>query len=281
MIRMVRQINETAFHGESVVNCYTCHRGQTAPVLIAPIEPPTPAAAAVPAAAEAKPGAAPPPTVEQVLDNYVKALGGQEALDRVKTRIVKTTQLSGEDPNGTTELLQKVPGKVLRAYQSPGYSAWVGFNGQQAWAQDSEKGYWGMLNNPIRNSIMRDSELYPGSRLRSQYTNVSLVGKEKIRERDTYVVAGTSPEGTREKFFFDVRTGLLLRRHIAERTVFGWFQFQADFEGYQAVDGLKMPLVVRWSSPGGAWGTQVSTVVVNVRQNVPIEDEKFDHPPAP
>jgi photosynthetic reaction center cytochrome c subunit len=44
MIRMVRQINQEAFHGENTVNCFTCHQGHTEPVSLAPIVPPPPRA---------------------------------------------------------------------------------------------------------------------------------------------------------------------------------------------------------------------------------------------
>ncbi len=280
MIRMVRQINEEAFQGKNTVNCFTCHQGHTDPVSLAPIVPPPPRTSKAEAAANEKPAGAPLPSVTEVLDRYVQALGGQAALDGVKSRIMRTEPLNGENSESKTVIYQKAPGKVLLAQESPSYSLWVGFNGNRAWAQDSEKSYWGILNTPQRNSIMRDSETYPGSRIKSSYSNVKVKGTEKIGERDTYVVSGTSPEGTSEDFFFDVQSGLLLRRHIEEQTVFGGFQVRADFEDYRETGGVKMPFVVRWASPGGAWGTKVSLKVVEVQQNEPIKDEKFDGPPS-
>jgi hypothetical protein len=282
MIRMVRQINEEAFHGENKVNCFTCHQGHTDPISLAPIVPPPsrkPGAEAAAAATE-KPAAAPLPSVAEVLDHYVQALGGQAALDAVKSRIIRTEALNGENSESKTVLYQKAPGKVLLVWGSPSYTLWVGSNGKHAWAQDSEKSYWGLLNTPQRNSIMRDSESYAGSRIKSQYSNVKVRGIEKIGEHATYVVIGISPEGTSEDFYFDMQTGLLLRRHIEEQTLFGGFQIQADFEDYREVGGTKMPFVVRWSSPGNAWGTKVSSKVVDVQQNEPIEDAKFEGPPA-
>lgn len=280
MIRMTRQINEEAFHGENKVNCFTCHQGHTDPVSLAPIFPPPSRKPGAEAAATEKPAVAPLPSVAEVLDHYVQALGGQAALDGVKSRMIRTEALNGENSESNTVLYQKAPEKVLLVEGSPNYTLWVGFNGKRAWAQDSEKSYWGILNTPQRNSIMRDSESYQGSRIRSQYSNVRVKGVEKIGEHATYVVSGTSPEGTSEDFFFDMQTGLLLRRHIEEQTIFGGFQIRADFEDYREMGGAKMPFVVRWASPGGAWGTKVSFKVVEVQQNEPIEDEKFEGPPS-
>ena len=280
MIHMVRQINQEAFHGENTVNCFTCHQGHTDPVPLAPIVPPPPRAPKSEAATAGAPPGVPLPSVDEVLNHYVQALGGQAALDGVKSRIIRTAPVNDSDSESKTTVYQKAPDKVLFARESTSYSLWVGFNGTRAWAQDSEKSYWGILNTPQRNSIMRDSELYQGSRIKSRYSNVKVKGKEKIGEHDSYVVVGTSPESTSEEFFFDVQTGLLLRRHIVEQTIFGGFQIQADFEDYREIEGVKMPFIVRWSSPGGAWGTKVSTKILNIQQNVPIEDEQFNGPPS-
>lgn len=280
MIRMVRQINQEAFMGENRVNCFTCHQGHAVPIALAPLGPAPPRPPKAGAEDAEKPVGSLFPSVEEVLDHYVQALGGQAALDGVKSRIIRTTPLNHDDPESKTVLYQKTQGKVLLSRESPSYSLWVGYNGKRAWAQDSEKSYWGILNTPQRNSIMRDSEIYPGNRIKSQYANVKVESKEKIGDHDTYVVVGTSPEGTSEEFFFDVQTGLLLRRHIVEQTIFGGFQIQADFEDYREIRGVKTPFVVRWSSPGGAWGTKVSTKILEIRDNVPIEDEKFDGPPS-
>jgi hypothetical protein len=96
---------------------------------------------------------------------------------------------------------------------------------------------------------------------------------------DTHVLSGTSPEGTSEELFFDVETGLLLRRHIEEQTIFAGFQVRADFEDYREIGGIKMPYVVRRSSAGGAWGTKVSVRIVYIQQNEAIADEKFEASP--
>jgi photosynthetic reaction center cytochrome c subunit len=280
MIRMVRRINQETFQGKNVVNCFTCHQGGTTPVSIATAllsNAPRPPAAQISPVGDVNTKTL--PSVQQVLDNYVQALGGQAALDGVKTRIVKMAPLTGVSSEGSKdELYWKAPGRVMLFNQSQGYALWAGFNGQRAWAQDSEKSYWGLLNAEQLHSIMRDSELYQGSRLGSQYQNLAITGKEKIGDRDTYVIAGTSPEGAREKFYFDARTGLLSRRHIEEKTIFGWFPLDVHFEAYREVDGVKMPFVVRLSSAGGAWGVRRSYVILEVHQNVPIEDAIFEHP---
>jgi photosynthetic reaction center cytochrome c subunit len=279
MIRMTQRINQETFHGGNVVNCFTCHQGGSKPISIATV---LTTGAARPAAQTAATlvGAA-LPSLQTVLDDYVKALGGQAALDAVKTRVIMTAPLGRASTDKSTEERDlKAPGKVLLQQLSPGYSLWAGYNGQHGWAQDSLKSYWGMLNTSQLHSLIRDAEMYPGSRIRSEYKNTVVSGREKVADRDAIVVSGISPEGTREKFYFDARTNLLVRRHIEEPTTFGWFPLETSYEGYREVDGVKIPFVVRISSAGGAWGVRTSYMVLEVRQNVPIEDEKFEHAPV-
>jgi len=265
MILMVRQINEQTFHGQNVVNCFTCHQGGLKPVSMASV---LALRAPRPAASAENSSAAPAlPSVQQVLDKYVTALGGQEALDRIKTRVIRTAPLGRPSSDKSLdEVTQKAPGKVAILHQSEGYTLWAGSDGKRAWAHDSEKSYWGLLNGSELQSVMRDSEMYAGSRLRSDYSNVKVTGTESVADRNAYVIAGTSPEGTREKFFFDAAGGLLLKRHIEEPTTFGWFPLDFSYEAYREVDGVKIPFVVRLASAGGAFGVRTSYMILEVQE---------------
>src|SRR6266436_5716654 len=82
MINMMMAINKENFEGHREVTCYSCHRGSAQPVgtpIIAAEEP-------RPAADEAKkPGEAKAslPAAEQLLDKYLAAIGGAEALQKI------------------------------------------------------------------------------------------------------------------------------------------------------------------------------------------------------
>src|SRR5215467_7035189 len=102
MIRMVRQINQEAFHGENTVNCFTCHQGHTDPVPLAPIVPPPPRAPKSEAATAGAPPGVSLPSVDEVLNHYVQALGGQAGLDGVKSRIIRTALLNDSDSESKT-----------------------------------------------------------------------------------------------------------------------------------------------------------------------------------
>src|SRR5215204_4196861 len=109
MMRMVLTVGKGDFgvsRGE--VTCYTCHRGQEHPQslpnlpLAASGHEPAPGTRPAPGAANAAPAAgnAPrpeQPTVQQVFDKYLAAVGGREAAAKFLTLVVKGTREASQD----------------------------------------------------------------------------------------------------------------------------------------------------------------------------------------
>src|SRR5437879_8871781 len=90
MINMTMAINKDNFEGHREVTCYSCHRGSTEPVGTTVITDEEPRRAAGEAK---KPGEAKPalPVAEELLDKYLAAIGGSEALQRITSRVQKGT----------------------------------------------------------------------------------------------------------------------------------------------------------------------------------------------
>ncbi len=131
MIKMVQGINKGTFKGTTAVGCFTCHRGSNEPVRVPqlPIAAPTPFAET----AETAPKET-PPTAEQILAKYTEALGGSAAIEKLKTRSMKGTWLTG---NGITlgyEVYQTGPDRIYTVLNTPKQGVIErGFNGQTAW----------------------------------------------------------------------------------------------------------------------------------------------------
>lgn len=270
MIQMVFDLNKGNFGGRDAVTCYTCHRGQLKPV----------AAPAVgqnlwqksnPAGAKAD---APLPTVDQVLDKYAQAIGGREALAKLTTRMMKGSRVGADGVLVPEEVYQKAPDKVLIVTVYPNITFRVGFNGLLGWARDSAGG--SEIGKEMLAELGREAKFYKDINLRELYSQMTIVGKATVGDRKAYVIEATPPTGGPEKLFFDIQTGLLIRRYMESKTVLGPSPFQTDYEDYQEVDGVKLPFTIRWSIPGRVWGRKIT----EVKHNLPIEDAKFNPPAA-
>src|ERR1700689_1047205 len=82
MIAMTMAINKNAFAGNTQVTCYSCHRGSERPVAIPPV-----LETDAPAPPEAHPAPSANPPVDFILEKYVTALGGADAMKKVSTRV--------------------------------------------------------------------------------------------------------------------------------------------------------------------------------------------------
>src|SRR5678816_2707050 len=86
--------------------------------------------------AQAKPDAdkkpaGPMPTVDQVLENYVKAIGGKDAFMKVTSRVEKgTLEIAAMGVNAPIEMYSKAPNKSLFFLDVPSFGViQEGFDG--------------------------------------------------------------------------------------------------------------------------------------------------------
>jgi hypothetical protein len=272
MIRMMRAINKEHFSGNPVVNCYTCHRGQPQTTTVPP-----------PDFAALEPSDSPPttlkpspslPPIDQIIDRYTSEVGGQAALDNMKTRVSRGTETTASRMTPpltlSIEIYQTAENKVLVVRKTPSGVIEEGVNGSAGWIKD-EGGPREMPDKRLA-EIRRDSDFYRYLKLRQTYSQMRLLGTEKVGELETYVVGATSREDTREKLYFDKRSGLLVRRYVAFKTAFGTIPDVTDFDDYRAVNGIKLPFTVTWSRAPFA----STRKFIEIRLNANIDDARFE-----
>src|SRR5262245_49261496 len=104
--------------------------------------------------------------------------------------------------------------------------------------------------------------------MKELFSKIAVTGKEKVGDRETYVLTATPNEGGVEKYYFDTQSGLLLRSDAERESPQGKVQIEFYFEDYKDVDGLKMPFSLRQVTPMGTFVLKIS----EVKHNVPIDD---------
>gem|GEM_PF-525948 len=269
MIQMVFDLNKGSFNGQGAVSCYTCHRGKPAPVSVPAVGQNLWTPSSPPPASEAL------PPVKQILDRYAQAVGGSEALLKINSRAVKGSRIGADGVLVPEEVYQKAPDKILTVTSYPNVVFSNGYNGTVGWAHSSREGPT-PLPDQLLAQIKRDAVFYKELKLQELYSNLTVLGRAPVRDAEAYVVQATPRDGAAEKLFFDVRTGLLVRRYTESDTPLGKLPLQTDYEDYRDVDGIKQPFLIHWSFPGRVWGRKID----EIKQNVPVDDAKFN-PIAP
>jgi outer membrane lipoprotein-sorting protein len=212
------------------------------------------------------------PTVEQVLARYVEATGGSAAHQKFTTRVSK-----GEWENVTRgvrfpiEIYSKAPNKrveVLDAPENRGFTG-RGYDGSSGWSMNMTETGLRPLEGAELAAMQRESDFYREIKLDRLYQRLTVLGKDKIAGREVYAIDAIPESGNSEKLYFDAQTGLLSRRDM----VYGKTPVQHYYEDYRAVDGIKLPFLLR--SEGLV---RVITRLTEIKHNVPIEDARFKSP---
>jgi hypothetical protein len=285
MLRMVEEINQANFEGEQVVTCNTCHRGSPRPVAVVPIGQ---GLAFDTTHSELTPATPPPPTAKQVLDAYVAAVGGRERLRSVKSREVRLTVLRSVQIEATppqvanrgqaqaVETYQQASGRYayVRALPLPtfvlaGNAGWIRSpQGPQRLTEEQVE----VVRNEQRLGLDVGRELDWADRLSSAQP----ARRELIDGRPVWMVTGDAPGpvGTRERLYFDVNTGLLVRRIVLRPTKAGPDPEQTDFADYRRVDGILLPFRTTTSYLDDNH-LGVTRIVASVKENVPIDEKIF------
>jgi outer membrane lipoprotein-sorting protein len=233
-------------------------------------------AIAVSALAWQKPAAG-MPTVDQILDKYVQALGGKSAIEKVTSTASKGTfEIPAFGASGTAEIWEKAPNKTALTLDIPGFGVvQEGFNGTVAWAQDPQSGLREKSGAELEATKI-DADFYKPLRLKQLYPKISVKGKDKVGDKDAYVLEATPAQGSMETWYFDATTGLLGRLDIERESPQGKISVQVFQEDYKDVDGIKVPHTVRQVSSAFT----INIKLDQVKHNVAVDDAKFNKPAA-
>jgi len=205
------------------------------------------------------------PSVEEILERYIDAIGGRAALEKLETRVCigkAITDLSSrEQPiyeSHYFKAISKIPNSCYVEEWTDGGNFIEGYDGQTGWAKDrcgmrvdERIGKWRLnwVLNP--QFALRIGEYYPDLEINGI-----------TRMRDITVYALESP-ALHRPLFFDTTTGLLVG-----------FGYNYEVHDYREVDGVLYPHRVSESRKGGS----TTYVFDEVRHNEPVDDSIFVMP---
>src|SRR6185436_8791218 len=107
-------------------------------------------------------------------------------------------------------------------------------------------------------------------------SRATLIGVARINDRECYQV---NIEDRSIQLFFDVESGLLLRRVNATNTMLGPLNVQWDFSDYRDVSGVKLPFVIR-TSDVSSYDTVVRRFS-EIKLDPSVSENVFDIPRGP
>lgn len=279
MILMVTTLNRGSFGGKRMVTCWTCHRGTRTPRVIPDLSiqySDMPEAEPDEIMAQTSGG----PSVDQILNKYIQALGGAQ-------RVSNLTSFAGKGTYaGYETAFQKVPVDVLA--KAPDQRATIAhmldgdststFDGHLGWLAAPET----LKPMPLieltggdLDGAKVDAELSFPARIKQTLTDWRVGFPEMIDNKEVQVLQGRLTQGGLPvKLYFDSTSGLLVRLVRYTNSLVGVNPTQIDYSDYRDVSGVKLPY--RWIV---TWTDGRSTIELSeLRANVPIDATKFAKP---
>lgn len=270
MMRMVLDLNQNRFKREAVVTCYTCHRGSTRPERMVPLPPRDLVKEALQTLQTQKKVL---PAAEEIIAKYLSVVGAKQ--NGASSPIVMRGIVESRNISGILEVTFKQPNKALLKQTTASHEVSTrGTNGTAAWVQTA-KGVTPITGDRLKLSIASIA-LYSPIKIPDSLNNATVTRIARIDDRDAYVLRMENSSTEATQFFFDIESGLLLRRVTITNTMLGPLNVQWDFSDYRDVNGLKLPFVIRTSNVA-SYDTTIRRFT-EIKIDPALDDRIFDAP---
>lgn len=278
---MMTTINRTNFGGRQVVTCDTCHRGFSRPNVMPSIN----RLYSSPLADE--PGdpieqAAGQPPPDQILDQYLAAIGSPERLAALTSFTAKGTYLGFDDAGkSAVDLFARATGERSTVVHTPLGDSTTTITPAGAWitAPPTDKPVPLMqITGQELDGVRVEAMVFFPATLRRSLTKLRS-GLPQLLEDDSEVlqVQGNTANGATVTLLIDSKTHLLKRLVRYNESPVGRLVARVDYHEYRDVAGVKVPW--RWTV---SWVSGRSHFdLTSVEPNVAIPATRFVRPNLP
>ena len=215
------------------------------------------------------------PTVKEVLDKYVKAVGGRAAIEKIKSRtLTGTVEITAMNLKGTFEAYNAPEGKSYSKTVLTGVGELLeGTDGKTAWVVNPFQGNREKTGAELTQSRLIN-DFYRDLNLEKLFPKMELKGIEKVGEKDAYVITATAEGVPSETWYFDTKSGLMLRSDVTAIAPEGNQPISFFFEDYRSVDGLMVAHRIRNQTPSFV----MTMTVGEIKHGLPVDETKFARP---
>jgi zinc protease len=226
-------------------------------------------------------------TADEILERSLKAIGGRPALSGLKSQLMSgtvTISTPGGDIPGTIEILTAAPNKSRTLVKADLTALGAGqieidqrFDGSSGYVIDTLQGNREITGNQLDN--MRNSRFpHPFMNYKDNGTTAKLTGKEKVGDREAFVIELNPKSGSLSRQFIDAETYMPMKfvMKVDVPQLGGELEQTTEFSDYREVNGMKYPFRIRTSSSA----QNITITISKIDQNVPVDDKLFVKPAA-
>ena len=185
------------------------------------------------------------PTAREIVDRFVKASGGEAALQAIKSMRVKGTfSIAGQSLSGNLDMMSARPNKLLMRVSIPAIGTIEeGFDGKIGWSIDPLQGPSLVTDRQL--SERADEAWFDGELHKDDYIKeMSVVGREVLDKRDVYRLKVVTLRGNEQFELYDAENGLQVAVEASRDTPLGIVPSVVLMKEYQKFGAVLMPTKV-------------------------------------
>jgi hypothetical protein len=181
------------------------------------------------------------PSARQVIDRFVQAIGGREAvMKHASRRAVGTFSMPAQGITGTIDVVAARPDRLLLKISVPGLGEiQTGHDGTIGWLINPMTGPM-LLEGKQLDQLRADAEFDAPLHDPSRYKSLETLERVEFEGRPAYKLRVVRVSGDEDVEFYDVETGLQLGSVISRESPMGPIKATNVLADYKAFDGLKI-----------------------------------------
>jgi hypothetical protein len=189
-------------------------------------------------------------TADEIIEKHLASLGGRPALGKLTSRVLTgtfTVSTPAGEFSGPIEVMNQAPNKVRTLINLDLSGVGVGkitidqrFDGMAGYAIDTLQGNRDITGDQLE--AMRNGFFpTPFLNYKQNGITVELTGKEKVGDREAYLLVLKPKTGPSSKNYIDATTFMMIRQVVtADVPPVGQFEQTTDFSDEREVDGVKI-----------------------------------------
>ena len=203
-------------------------------------------------------------TAEEIIDRHLTAVGGREALAKLKTRVAVGTVRKEGEPEGRLAVMSEMPNKLSVFYGFRDFDLRMVYDGNNAFIRPAMPRQVANLTDKYQ-QMLASGLMFNSMSLYNLITTgkpgdlkVEAQGMKKVGGKQAYVVQLKPPKGSAVKLYFDAENFMWVRTDYGIASVskeLGGFtnevvnqggsettvDFYIETSDFRNVDGIKLP----------------------------------------
>ncbi len=206
---------------------------------------------------------------DRVVEKYLAAVGGREALSSIEDRTL-TAKLMVMGMTGTMEWHEKVPNKMHQTVDMVIARVETWFDGERGYRIDPMLGA-GPYSDEDVEEAKQNYVVAPLLSYKQRGWTARYLGEEPVGDQRAYVVEFTDEKGKVSTYYFDTSSYYLVKLVSPLPAREGPGNQELSFSDYREVDGVKFPYMMTRATPGMA----SEIVIESIELNTGLEDSLF------